>query len=135
MGVLAIEDDLSKVHKSRKILEPQPRQSLESVQESQKHVHQLQKTPQDCRTQMCQCLQQPKKRKLPRATEKIGDILYKVQEKYWASSEKREKCEKNVHSPVQKTLLEPCKIHCDEKKMFEDSIPDERQKMSISVQT
>merc|ERR1712117_636592 len=23
---------------------------------------------------------------------------YKVQEKYWASSEKREKCEKNVHS-------------------------------------
>merc|ERR1712027_77689 len=47
--------------KSRKILEPQPHQSLESVQESQKHVHQLQKTPQDCRTQMCQCLHQPKK--------------------------------------------------------------------------
>merc|ERR1712117_400382 len=50
------------------------------------------------------------------------------------TNQKREKGEKNVHSPVQETLLEPCKIYCNEKKMLKDSIPNECQKMSISVQ-
>merc|ERR1712008_406582 len=53
----------------------------------------------------------------------IGPLLKKVKQ-----------AKKNVYSSVQKSRPSSRKIHCDEKKMHEDRVPDECQKMSISVQ-
>jgi Sec-independent protein translocase protein TatA len=73
---------------------------------------------------------QPENGKLPRATAKIGAILRQMQENPWSFDEERETGEKNLHQRVQKTWSWKCKIHSDEKKMHEDSLPDEYKKMS-----